>query len=404
MDSARDSKKSEQKENIKDSASYVINKKDKDGNHIKGKATERGSGESDKKAEKKDEPETADEGKNVDKKDQGGATGLQSAGTIKSGKIIRRIVKQKVTNKTADSENSISKKNELADEGVEGNSGRSEISLEQSESPADTSGIKTFVRKKVIRKVPVAKSTQNKENDLLSEMKAEKDCTEDKPKNTPITSTPIVTQGTGIKTTIKKKIIKKVLKRKLTGAGASGGTGDPKKDDKKDEEKVVQAGIETENIGEKAEETGNQEQEAKDSEKKVIHNTKSRSPIAEKQASVPNFNKIKAVKEDELEIDQKSSPGTITEVKAGRLKAAPKDTANSKGGKLNDDEKSKEEKKKKDGKEESRIKLNKEVKEKRKPEEPPRHPGFILRTKGNKESRVCFAYCLAHICVTNSNV
>ncbi|KAJ6312143.1 hypothetical protein OIU77_013820 [Salix suchowensis] len=388
-DSARDYKKSEQKENIKESASSVINKKDKDGNHIKGKATECGSGENDKKAEKKDEPETADEGKNVDK-DQGGATGLQSAGTIKSGKIIRRIVKQKVTTKTADSENSISKKNELADEGVEGNSGRSEISLEQSESPADTSGVKTFVRKKVIRKVPVGKSTQNKENDLLSEIKAEKDCTEDKPKNTPVTSTPIVTQGTGIKTTIKKKIIKKVLKRKLTGAGASGGTGDPKKDDKKDEEKVVQAGIETENIGEKTAETGNQEQEAKDSEKKVIHNTKSKSPIAEKQASVPNFKKIKAVKEDELEIDQKSSSGTITEVKAGRLKAAPKDSANSKGGKLNDDEKSKEEKKKKDGKEEFRSKSNKEVKEKRKPEEPPRHPGFILRTKGNKESRPRF--------------
>jgi len=315
---------------------------------------------------------------------------------MKSGKkIIRRIVKQKVTNKTADSENSISKKNELADEGVEGNSGRSEISLEQSESPADTSGVKTFVRKKVIRKVPVGKSTQNKENDLQSEMKAGKDCTEDKPKNTSDTSTPIVTQGTGIKTTIKKKIIKKVLKRKLTGAGASGGTGDLKKDDKKDEEKVVQAGKETENTGEKTAETGNQEREAKDSEKKVIHNTKSKSPITEKQASVPIFNKIKAVKEDEKEIDQKSSSGTKTEVKADRLKVALKDSANSKGGKLKDDEKSKEEKKDKDGK---------EVKEKRKPEEPPRHPGFILKTKGNKESKVGFAYCLAHSCVTNSYV
>jgi hypothetical protein len=383
-------------ENVKESASSVINNKDKDGNYIKGKTTECRSGENDKKAEKKDEPETADEGKNVDKKDQGGAAGLQTAGTMKSGKkIIRRIVKQKVTNKTADSENSISKKNELADEGVEGNSGRSEISLEQSESPADTSGVKTFVRKKVIRKVPVGKSTQNKENDLQSEMKAGKDCTEDKPKNTSDTSTPIVTQGTGIKTTIKKKIIKKVLKRKLTGAGASGGTGDLKKDDKKDEEKVVQAGKETENTGEKTAETGNQEREAKDSEKKVIHNTKSKSPIAEKQASVPIFNKIKAVKEDEKEIDQKSSSGTKTEVKADRLKVAPKDSANSKGGKLKDDEKSKEEKKDKDGK---------EVREKRKPEEPPRHPGFILKTKGNKESKVGFAYCLTHSCVTNSYV
>jgi hypothetical protein len=59
-------------ENVKESASSVINKKDKDGNYIKGKTTECRSGENDKKAEKKDEPETADEGKNVDKKDQGG--------------------------------------------------------------------------------------------------------------------------------------------------------------------------------------------------------------------------------------------------------------------------------------------------------------------------------------------
>eukprot|EP00258_Populus_trichocarpa_P046185 XP_024462204.1 uncharacterized protein LOC112328369 [Populus trichocarpa] len=56
-----------------------------------------------------------------------------------------------------------------------------------------------------------------------SDMKAEKDCSEDQPKNTSDTISPVVTQGTGIKTTIKKKIIKKVMKRKLNGSGASGG-------------------------------------------------------------------------------------------------------------------------------------------------------------------------------------
>ena len=130
--------------------------------------------------------------------------------------------------------------------------------------------------------------------------------------------------------------------------------GDLKKDDKRDEEKVAQA--------------------VKD---------------------------LKEDKKDEKEIDQKSSSGTKTEVKADKQKVALKDNANSKGGKLKDYERLKEDNKDKGEKDESWNKSNKEVKEKRKPEQPPRHPGLILKTKGNKEGKIGFDYCLAHIYVTN---
>ncbi|CAB4264667.1 unnamed protein product [Prunus armeniaca] len=53
--------------------------------------------------------------------------------------------------------------------------------------------------------------------------------------------------------------------------------------------------------------------------------------------------------------------------------------------KLKDDEK---EKKDRDGKDESRSKSNKELKETRKSEEPPRHPGLILQTKWSKDSKL----------------
>ncbi|KAJ6902568.1 hypothetical protein NC651_020138 [Populus alba x Populus x berolinensis] len=118
------------------------------------------------------------------------------------------------------------------------------------------------------------KSTQNKDNDLQSDMKAEKkDCSEDQPKNTSDTISPVATQGTGIKTTIKKKIIKKRSK-----------------------------------------------------------------------LGVPNSSEMRDLKEDkkhEKESDQKSSSGTKTEVKADRQKVALKDNANSKGGKLKEDNKDK---------------------------------------------------------------
>ena len=69
-----------------------------------------------------------------------------------------------------------------------------------------------------------------------------------------------------------------------------------------------------------------------------------------------------------------------------------------KKGKLKDGDKSKDEKvrKENDGKDDSRSKSNKDLKEKRKPEEPPRHPGLILQTKWSKESKVGFCHPTQH--------
>lgn len=362
---------------------------------MKGKVAAQNGDENDKKFEKKDGTEMGEEPKNVEK-DQEETMGVQTADSVKPGKkkIIRRIVKQKVADKTASAENAASKQNTNEE-------GKSEVSPEQSKSLADPSGVRTFVRKKVVKKVPVGKTTQNEDKSLQPEVKAEKDmdcaedkpnmdCAEDKPKDTLDTSSAAVLQGTSVKTTIKKKIIKRVLKRKLTGMGASDGIGEIKKDDSKDDKKVAQAGNKTENMGKQTPDTENQVSDAKKSEKKIIHNMKSKSPIVE-QATVLDSNRteIKASKEDKMhekDSEGKSGSGTKVEDKSDKLKVAQKDDHNGKRGKSKDD--LKDEKKDKDGRDESRGKSNKEVKEKRKPEEPPRHPGLILQTKGNKETKV----------------
>lgn len=59
---------------------------------------------------------------------------------------------------------------------------------------------------------------------------------------------------------------------------------------------------------------------------------------------------------------------------------------------MKDGDKSKDEKvtQERDGKDESKSKSSKEVKDKRKSNEPPRHPGFILQTKWTKDSKVWY--------------
>ncbi|KAF2290076.1 hypothetical protein GH714_001773 [Hevea brasiliensis] len=362
-DSSKESKRADKSEKTKGSASSGVNNMEKD---RKRKANARKGDDNDKNLEKKNGIETGEEVKNVETKEKG--------------------ILQRVANKKTDAESSISKQNESFDAKDAGESNeRSEISVEQNESSADPSGVKTFVRKKVIKKVPAGKPTQNEDKSMQPEVKAEKevDNTEDKPKDNSQSGSDAVLQGTSVKTAIKKKIIKRVLKRKLTGVG----TGDRASETKKDDKIVAQAGNETENMEKERTDTESQMSEMQNSEKKII--PKSKSPTVEKEASVPNSIKteIKAVKEDkknDKEIDGKSASGAKFEGKDDKQKTSQRDNHDGKY-KGKDDEKSKDEKKKKDGKDESRSKSNKDAKEKRMPEEPPRHPGLILQTKGEKK-------------------
>lgn len=374
-------------EKTKESSSSGVDNKEKDG---KGKATAPKGDDKDKSLEKNGIG-TGEKVKNSEKKEQGDAAGPQTA-DVKTGKkkIIRRIVKQKVANKKTNAEIAVSMQNESLEEKDAGETNeRSEIPVEQNESSADPSGVKTFVRKKVIKKVPAGKAAQNEDKGLQPGVKNEKevDNTEDSTKDNSQTGSGAPVQGTSVKTAIKKKIIKRVLKRKLAGVGTSDGATEAKKDEKI----VAQTSNETDNMEKERTGAESQRNEMQISEKKII--PKSKAPTVVKEESVPNSTKseikaVKADKKDDKEIDGKIASGAKIEGKDDKQKVAQRDNSDSKRGKSKDDEKSKHEKDK-DGKDESRSKSNKETKEKRMAEEPPRHPGLIFQTKGDKETKVC---------------
>jgi hypothetical protein len=379
-DSSKDVKKVDKSEKKKEAAvsgqSEDSNKKEKNGNDMKGiKAEEKGD-VNDKKLEKNDGAEKSEEIKNVEKKEQG-ESAVATSGSVKSGKkkIIKKIVKQKVVDKTAG--DSASKQNDKLDEKDNGEKiANSEISDQQGKSVAPT---RTFVRKKVIRKVPAGKIAQNED-------------TGDKPKdNSDPSSTAVVEGGTSVKTTVKKKIIKRVAKRKVTGLESSDGASGTKKDADGDEIKAVQAVHETENMERQAAEAENVVSEVKRPEKKTVSKTDSKTVANKKQDDVDSSKtEIKADKDDkkdERKTGEKSGLGSKAEIEADKLKVPQND---GKRGKSKDGDKSKDEKERKDndGKDESRSKSNKDLKDKKKSEEPPRHPGLILQTKWSKESKL----------------
>lgn len=387
-DSSRDVKKvgksEKKKETVSSGQSEDANKKEKDGNEAKGITAEEKVDGNDKRLEIKGGAETGEQKKTVEKKEQGESAGAQTSGSGTSGKkkIIKKIVKQKVVDKAADVSDS-KQKDKLGEQDNGEKNANSEIPGLQDASSVPLTGVKTFVRKKVIKKVPVRKTVQNED-------------TEDKPKDNSDPSGAAVVQSTGVKTTVKKKIIKRVAKRKVASLKSSDGVADTKKEVDGDGEKVVLAVDETENVERQATDAENQDSEVKRSEKKTVPKTNSKALTPEKQDDVVNSSNAeiktdKDDKKDEKRTGEKSGSGIKAEIEADKQKASQNDNQSGKRGKSKEGEKSKDEKEKKDnvGKDESRSKSNKELKDKRKSEEPPRHPGLILQTKWSKASKVC---------------
>lgn len=387
-DSSRDVKKvgksEKKKETVSSGQSEDANKKEKDGNEAKGITAEEKVDGNDKRLEIKGGAETGEQKKTVEKKEQGESAGAQTSGSGTSGKkkIIKKIVKQKVVDKAADVSDS-KQKDKLGEQDNGEKNANSEIPGLQDASSVPLTGVKTFVRKKVIKKVPVRKTVQNED-------------TEDKPKDNSDPSGAAVVQSTGVKTTVKKKIIKRVAKRKVASLKSSDGVADTKKEVDGDGEKVVLAVDETENVERQATDAENQDSEVKRSEKKTVPKTNSKALTPEKQDDVVDSSNAeiktdKDDKKDEKRTGEKSGSGIKAEIEADKQKASQNDNQSGKRGKSKEGEKSKDEKEKKDnvGKDESRSKSNKELKDKRKSEEPPRHPGLILQTKWSKASKVC---------------
>ncbi|XP_035540200.1 protein SHORT ROOT IN SALT MEDIUM 1-like [Juglans regia] len=359
-----------------------VDKKDKDVNDVKGITVEEKVDGNDKRLEKKGGTETGKENMTVEKKEQGESVSAQTSGVVKPAKkkIIKKIVKQKVVDKTA--HDSASKQNDSPDEKNNGDkNANSEIPNLPDESSGAPAGVKTFVRKKVIRKVPVVKTARNEDS-------------EDKPKDNSDPCTAAVVQRTAVKTTVKKKIIKRVAKRKVEGLESGDRIADTKKDVDRDEIKVVGAIDETENMVGQAADADNQVSEIKRSEKKMVPRTNTKTLITKMQDDTvdPSKTEIKTDKDDkdEKRTGEKSGQGIKVEIEVDKQKISLKDDHSSKDGKSKDGEKSKDEREKKDndGKDESRSKSKNELKEKRKPEEPPRHPGLILQTKCSKDSKL----------------
>ncbi|XP_042494256.1 protein SHORT ROOT IN SALT MEDIUM 1-like [Macadamia integrifolia] len=347
-----------------------------------------------KKLEGKD-GEASGECKHVEEEQDKGsvaeATEVQKPG---KKKVMRKVVKPKAADKKAGMEDTVSKHNEKLDETDFGDKQvKPENSVQQDETSTDPSGVKTFTRKKIIKKVTVGKTSQsgNKggtSGDPEAEVKAEKevDCQEDNAKGKVDPNDPSAVQETGVKTVVKRKIIKRVPKRKATSTGDKGGDGESKKDGDKDENKMINRGNETENVTELVSNKDKQMAEVNKSEKKkspkIVTSKKSLEVRGDGVANSGEreIRPEKEGKKEDSEVDNKK-PGAKVAAGVSKEKVPSKDSHDGEKERAKND-------KEKRNKDESRSKTSKDLKEKENPEEPPQHPGMFLKTKWNEEPKL----------------
>lgn len=309
-----------------------------------------------------------------------GSAAAEADGSAKSVKkrVIKRIVKQKISNKK-DLETT-EKVNDKVDskETGEGNM-TTEIASPQVGASANPP-VKTFIRKKIIKKVPVVKTAKEdgmKPPDVESVKEVES--SEDKGNSktdgnsTSIKQDADVKQDTVVKKLVKRKIIKRVPKRKAATTDTnSGATGVASLREDVKEEKSVQAASEVKNVGDNKAETV-ENVDVVNQEKKVSPTTKSKiSDVKQQTKEVKKTNELNLAgskKESEADKHKSSQSDGLLKLKGNEV---PKEQT----GKKDQDEKIL-----------SKSKPTKEIKEKRS-EDPPRHPGFFLQTKGSKDMKV----------------
>lgn len=295
-----------------------------------------------------------------------------SAKSVKK-KVIKRIVKQKTSNKKDDLETT-QKVNDKVD-GKETGDGSSSVEIASTQVGASANPpVKTFIRKRIIKKVPVGKTPKDDGSnppDVKTVKEAES--SEDKGNSKTDGNSSAVKQDAVVKKTVKRKIIKRVPKRKAASTESNNGVSgvDSIKDDVK-EEKSVQAESEVQNVGDNNVENTENMIVVKQ-EQKVSPKTKSK--VAE----------VKQETKEEKRTEELNLAGSKKESEADKNKSSLNDDHPKLKGKV--DSKERTEKKDQDGKNLSKSKSSKEIKEKRS-EDPPRHPGFFLQTKGSKDMKV----------------
>lgn len=345
------------------------NRKDKDAHKLKDEenlVSQEGK-EKDKPVENRDVVGSTEEEKNVVNKDQGGSSSAQNAAGAKPGKkkIIKRIVKKKIANKKDGGMEGATKQNDVLDkEDAGGENIISEVDGQKDGLSSNPPAIKTFIRKKIVRK-PVH-SVLEKDECTTPEVKTAKEPESAEDKTKVKLEAANLVEESGTKTTVKKKVVKRVPKRKAVSSDANSKAAE---DDMKAGEKIIQL----EQI------KGKSDEAADDNQKNEIVSKDNNSPKI-----IPQIEKHD--KREEKKGDNKELSGSVTETVSINRKVSQTDNVT----KSNEKQELKDEKERKNNieKNESKSKASKVVKEKRKSDEPPRHPGLFLQTKGSKDSKV----------------
>ncbi|KAI3516880.1 hypothetical protein L1887_16006 [Cichorium endivia] len=282
-----------------------------------------------KSKDKVKEPEKEPDQVNpVIEKKNGVEIDVETTGSGKK-KIIKKVIKKKVVKKgkaenTAKQIDTLdSKKAGETITDTEANQGQSQS--QGQESTGDTPVVKTITKKKVIKKVPLVKCVK-KEDEGTQLPDNEQESFENKPKSED-------TESTSVKKTVKKKIIKRVVKKKIVNKDAN-------EDNVADKSEVI---IEEQ----KKDESGVDENEKNDENKKEEQNGKLDSGSSETKGIL-----VQSENNEKLEVEEKS----------------------------------KEVKVKKENDDQDEIK-GKYVKDGKKEEEVPRHPGLFLQTKESNKFR-----------------
>ncbi|XP_027914489.1 protein SHORT ROOT IN SALT MEDIUM 1 isoform X1 [Vigna unguiculata] len=422
--------KTEKRKDSAPSGQSDVKKKEKDGNTVKEEIEK--TGVDNNKIAKKEGSDIGDEGKSAEKKSGETAAGQTTSG-VKSvkKKIIKRIVKQKVGTKA----NSTTSKqiNKSGEKDVTDQVTTSNVTDQDDKSSVDPTGVKTLVAEDV--SVQKTDGEEGKDKQMNS--------IESKAQNNLDPSVNVVAGDPAVKTTKKRKIIKRVPKKKVVGEASKSLVSDPKKEegnlgedgtqssgkqiadattggtevkkivkvvpkkkiktpaskkqdltadsnttetvsDKKEEGNVVpvQAQNDTQSTGKQ---TANADTTVVTEVKKtgkVVPKIQSKSAASEKRDNAADSSKTET-KSDHDDNKEERGTGEKGGTKTDKQKASDKDVNNVKG-KVKEGDKSHE----RNGKDESKSKPSKEVKEKRKSDEPPRHAGFILQTKTTKDSKM----------------
>lgn len=262
--------------------------------------------------------------------------------------------------------------------------------------------VKITKKRKIIKRVPKKKVVGEASKSAVSDPKNEGNVVEDKAVDG--------NQSTGKQTaaadaivTEPKKSVKVVPKKKLKTptSGKQGGAADSNKaetkSDKKDEGNVVaiQAKDESESSGKQPPVADTKVTPEVKKTVKVVPKKKLKAPASEKQGTADsNKTEMKPDKDDK-------GTGEKSGAKTDKQKTSEKSPQNVKEKQKDGDKSGEKVTKGRDGKVDPKSKSSKEVKEKRKSEEPPRHPGYILQTKGTKDSKVSQ---LEHDCRKHRNI